>query len=109
MLAMQAAWSIRQRLVALVLLGNLGGAVLSFIYFHEVDPIAGGIDIGAAELAFFAACFSLLSVVAQFASSHWMRPINEARAQTPGRAAGDVARRRALLMPAFMAVLTLTG
>jgi len=96
-------------MVMLVLLGNFGGAVLTFIYFHEVDPVAGGIDIGAAELAFFAFGFSLLSVVAQLASSRWMRPINQARIESPARADAGVARRRALLMPAFMALLTFTG
>src|SRR5689334_5467197 len=106
---MQASPSIRQRMVMLVLLGNFGGAVLTFIYFHEVDPVAGGIDIGAAELAFFAFGFSLLSVVAQLASSRWMRPINQARIESPARADAGVARRRALLMPAFMALLTFTG
>jgi HAMP domain-containing protein len=101
--------SIRQRLVRLIVLGNLGGAILTFLYFHEVDPIAGGVEIGAGELVFFAVGFSLLSVVGRFASARWMRTINQSGPGERTPAQDSVARRRALLMPAFMALLTLTG
>jgi adenylate cyclase len=100
---MHVSPSIRRRLVTLLVLGNLGGAVLTFVYFREVDPIAGGVKIGAAELAFFAIGFSLLSVAGRLASGRWMRPLRQADADAA------VARRRALLMPAFMALLTFAG
>ena len=92
---MPASPSVRQRLFWLLVLGNLGGAILTFAYFHEVDPIAGGVKIGAAELAFFAAGFSLLSVVGRIASARWMRPGHagrgraaDRRRRSPSRAVG---------------------
>jgi adenylate cyclase len=106
---MHAPASIRQRLVRLLVLGNLGGAVLTFVYFHEVDPIAGEIHIGGGELAFFALGFSLLSIVGRVASARWMRPINQSVLEASTPAEHSVARRRALLTPAFMALLTFTG
>jgi len=106
---MHPSSSIRQRLTKLLVLGNLGGAILTFVYFHEVDPIAGGIEIGAAELGFFAFGFSLLSVAARIASARWMRPIRHVEGAAPDRPQDSVVRRRALLMPAFMAFLTFIG
>ena len=106
---MRAPPSIRQRLTWLLVLGNFGGAVLTFVYFREVDPIAAGVEIGGAELAFFALGFSLLSVVGRIASARWMRPINQIGLEPPTREEYSVARRRALLTPAFMALLTFTG
>jgi hypothetical protein len=35
-----------------MVLGKFACAVLTFVYLHEVDPIAGDLRIGAAELAF---------------------------------------------------------
>ena len=106
---MRPSPSIRQRLVRLLLFGNLGGAVLTFVYFREVDPIAGGIRLGGGEIAFFALGFSLLSVVAWIASARWMRPIAQAGLELPTRVADSMVRRRVLLTPAFIAVLTLLG
>src|ERR1041384_5377618 len=97
--AMHASPSIRQRLVLLMVLGNLGGAILTFVYFHEVDPIAGGIEIGAAELGFFAFGFSLLSVAARIASARWMRPIRHVDGAARDRPPESVVRRRPLLLP----------
>jgi len=101
--------SIRRRLVRLVVLGNLGGAVLTFVYFREVDPILGGVAPGAAELAFFAFGFALLAVAGRIASARWMRPVRQAEARPPAGATSSLARRRALLMPEFMALVTFTG
>ncbi|MEO7150364.1 MAG: hypothetical protein ABIX46_01440, partial [Burkholderiaceae bacterium] len=101
----------RLRLLSLAVLGNLGGAVLSFIYFHEVDPsVSRGVSaIGGAELVFFVLGFALLSTAFRMASARWMRPLNDmAYAPQPG-AAGDKARRRALLTPAFFALMTFVG
>jgi len=106
---MHAKASVASRLVALMVLGNLGGAVLTVTYFHEVDPVAGGVAMGGAELVFFALAFSLLSIAGRIASRRWMRPVRQAAAAAPPRENDPVARRRALLMPAFMALLTFSG
>src|SRR5436190_16858294 len=106
---MQASASTRQRLVRLVVLGNLCGAVLTFLYFREIDPIAGAGRLGAAELAFFVVGFSLLAVAGRVTSALWMRPVAHGGVEPPTAAQQAVARRRVLLMPAFMALLTFTG
>jgi len=106
---MRPSPSIRQRLLRLLVFGNLGGAVLTFVYFREVDPIAEGIRMGGGEIAFFALGFSLLSVAGRIASARWMRPITQAGLELPTRVADSMVRRRVLLMPAFMALLTFTG
>src|ERR1700754_5044600 len=103
---MHSSPSIRRRLARLLVLGNLGGAVLTFVYFREVDPIRGGVEIGLAELAFFAVGFSLLSVVGRAASAWWTSPVTRVEVGQAEGATDPVARRRALLMPAFMALLT---
>jgi len=45
--------SFRARMLILTLLGNLGGAVLMFLYFHEVDPkaVSGRVATTGAEIA----------------------------------------------------------
>ena len=111
MQAMATRSPTRLRLLSLAVLGNLGGAVLSFMYFHEVDPSAsrGVAAIGGDELVFFVLGFALLSTAFRMASARWMRPLNDiANAPQPG-AAGDTARHRALLTPAFFALMTFVG
>ena len=43
--------SFRARLQSLMVLGNLGGGVLTFLYFHYVDPMAvsGGVATTGAD------------------------------------------------------------
>ena len=99
------------RLLSLAALGNLGGAVLSFVYFHEVDPSTsrGAAAIGGGELVFFVLGFALLSTAFRIASARWMQPLKDtAGAPQPG-AAGDTARRRALLTPAYFALMSFVG
>jgi len=95
---MRPSPSIRQRLLRLLVFGNLGGAVLTFVYFREVDPIAEGIRMGGGEIAFFALGFSLLSVAGRIASARWMRPITQAGLELPTRVADSTVRRRVLLI-----------
>lgn len=100
------------RLAALSVLGNLGGAILTFLYFHYVDPSAveGGTTIARGELVYFVFGFSLLFVVGRTLSVRWLVPLIQAGggAITLGPA-GDLARRRALTLPAWVALITGTG
>ena len=65
------------------MLGNLCGAVLTFLYFREIDPIAGAGRLGAAELAFFVVGFSLLAVAGRVTSALWMRPVAHGGLEPP--------------------------
>ena len=101
----------RARILRLTLLGNFGGAVLSFLYFRLVDISAAGSDsaVSAAELGLFVLAFVLLFAAMAVASLRWRRPLENLVGAPPPGAAGDVARRRVLLMPAFLAAMTCIG
>jgi class 3 adenylate cyclase len=98
--------SFRPRLQALMVLGNLGGAVLTFLYFHYVDPMAvsGGVATTGAEIVYFALAFGLLSVVARILAKRWLAPLTRAGMVLSPGPAGDTARQRALMLPTFAAL-----
>ncbi len=98
--------SSRVHLQTLMVLGNLGGAVLTFLYFHYVDPMAvsGGVATTGAEIAYFVIAFGLLSVVGRRLAKRWLAPLTRAGAVLPPGPDGDTARRRALLLPTFVAL-----
>ena len=100
--------SFRARLTALAVLGNLGGAVLTFVYFHDVDPTAvrGGLATTGGEIAYFVLAFGLLFAVGKQLSARWTAPLRQAGAVPPPGPAGDMARRRALMLPAFVALMS---
>ena len=97
------------RMTGLTVLGNLGGGVLTFLYFHYVDPagVDGGIEVGAWELVYFVLAFAVLYVIGRHLSARWLTPLTQGggAAPLPGPA-GDTARRRALLLPAFVALVS---
>ncbi len=96
------------RLMALTVLGNLGGGILTFLYFHEVDPAAvrDGAGITAAEIIYFVLAFGLLFFIGRRLSMRWLAPLTRAVPMPPPGPAGDKARRRALLLPAFVALMS---
>lgn len=98
--------SFRGRLQSLMVLGNLGGAVLTFLYFHDVDPAAvrGSVPTTGAEIAYFVIAFGLLSAIGRYLAKRWLAPLTRAGSVLPPGPAGDTARRRALLLPAFVAL-----
>jgi adenylate cyclase len=101
----------RARLTALTVLGNLGGAVLTFLYFSEVDqtavdtgPTRAGVFYGYSLLA-----FALLSVAVRWLARRWMAPLMQALPVLPAGPSGERARRRALWLPAYMALMSGAG
>jgi class 3 adenylate cyclase len=96
------------RLRSLNLLAHLGGAVLTVVYFHEVDPTAavGGLPVTGAEIAYFVLAFGLLYAILRRVSTRWVAPLTQAGPMLPPGPAGDTARRRALTLPAFVALLS---
>jgi adenylate cyclase len=101
----------RTRLQCLLVLGNLGGAVLTFLYFHYVDPVAvsGGVPTTGVEIAYFVIAFGLLSFAARRIAKRWLAPLTQAGLELPTGPAGDTARRRALLLPTFVALASGAG
>ena len=96
------------RMMGMTVFGNLGGAVLTFVYFHDVDPTAvgGGVATTGAEIAYFVLAFGLLFAIGRHLSMRWLAPLTGAGPVPPTGPTGDRARRRALLMPAFVALMS---
>ena len=95
-------------MLALISFGNLGGAVLTFVYFHDVDPSAvmADVSVGPGEVSFFLVGFGLLFVAGRTLSSRWLAPLTQSGGVPAPGPAGDEARRRTLLMPAFVALMS---
>ena len=100
--------SFRARMLSLTLLGNLGGAVLTFLYFVYVDPraVSGRVATTGAEIAYFMVASALLFAIGKRLSMRWVAPLTRAGTVLPLGPDGDSARRRALLLPAFVALAT---
>ncbi|HQZ04378.1 MAG: adenylate/guanylate cyclase domain-containing protein [Rhodoferax sp.] len=103
--------SVSSRMFLTMSLGNLGGALLTFVYFRYLDTSAheGRAPLGGAEIGYFLASFSLLLLAGRMAARRWSRSLAKvtvALADTPANAS---LRRRAVMVPAFLAVLSLTG
>lgn len=94
----------------MTVLGNLTGALLTFVYFNFLDPF---VDRGGATLnglwIFFAVSFFLLVSVGRIISSRWSRPVIALERAPPAGHEGDELRRRALFLPAFFALVSLSG
>ena len=99
------------RLTRLMILGNLSGALMAFVYFNFLDTSAhaGAPAFGFAVAAFFVVSFSLLATVGRALGKRWTRPVFEMQGSLPEGPRGDELRRRALLMPQFFALLSFAG
>lgn len=99
------------RMIATMLGGNLGGALLTFAYFRFLDPLAlrGAAPLGAAEIAYFVAGFSLLSGIGRFVLARWTAPVMRSRGALPRGPEARNLRRRALLVPALFALMSFAG
>ena len=98
------------RMTALAVLGNLGGALLTFLYFSAIDRAAmSQVRVGTGEVLFFVICFTLLYTFVSQVSRRWMVPLTRAGGMPPPGPDGDRARRRALLLPAVIALLSGAG
>lgn len=98
------------RMRSLAVLGNLGGAVLTFLYFRQVDPTAvsatAAPTTSAIAYLYFVLAFGLLYVVGRWVTARWLAPLTQAGPVIPAGPAGDKARRRALVLPAFVALMS---
>jgi hypothetical protein len=100
-----------RRMAMTIFGGNLGGALVTFAYFRFLDTTAleGTAPLGLAEIAYFVLAFSLLSLLARMAAAAWWRPLGDGQqAIAEGPQAAHL-RRRALMVPGFLALLSLVG
>ncbi len=98
-------------LLLTMLSGNLGGALLTFAYFRFLDPLAlyGVAPLGIYEALYFVVAFSLLFAVGRKVTARWAGPLIQAEGALPTGPAAAELRRRAVLVPAFLALLTFSG
>ena len=103
--------ALRNRLTLITVVGNFTGAVLAFLYFNLLDPVAyqGGLAGRDGMLIFFAVSFFLLALIVKIAASRWSSPIVALVDAPPAGPEGDMLRRRALFLPAFFAFISLAG
>ncbi len=100
-----------RRMFLTMLLGNLGGALLTFVYFRFLDPAAheGANPPQLAEVFYFLGAFSLLLLTGRVVSRRWSRLVIRATGPLPDDVDSAVLRRRAVMVPAFLAGLTFSG
>jgi class 3 adenylate cyclase len=89
---------------------NLVGALVTYAYFRFIDYEAFGTRgvPGAGEIAYFVAGFGGLIALGIGLGVLWNRALSAPTPPPPGPA-GDLARRRALQLPYFVAFVTLLG
>jgi len=95
-----------RRLLRINGIGNLLGAVLTFVYFRFVD-MADARELGMVtpfEIVYFIAGFAALAAGGSIHGVRWARPLIAARA---GAALDPDVRRRAILLPYTFAGITL--
>jgi adenylate cyclase len=91
--------------------GNLIGAVLSFLYYRFVDPTAAELpEVGLVDIGFSLVAFALLAGVGYVLGRVWSRPLvgwTGPEGLSPERL--GLVRRRALLFPYAIAGITFLG
>jgi class 3 adenylate cyclase len=101
---MDTARARRLRFIGRTQARNVLGAVLAFVYFRLIDPLASERPVGWADVVFFVCAVALLGVIGITIGARVTRPLLE-----PARSdAGDV-RRAALLLPYTMAAIAVLG
>ena len=103
--------TLASRLTRTTILGNLTGALLTFVYFNFLDPSAheGAPSFGFAVAAFFVVSFAALSVMGRWLAVRWSRPVIQIPGAIPDGPRADVLRSRALLIPQFFALISFCG
>lgn len=100
------------RLLWTMLGGNLGGALLTVAYFRFLHPaeLRHANPFSLFELGYFVLAFAALVMLGRTVARRWTRRLREAGGKAlPAGPAGESLRRRALLVPAYLAVLTFSG
>src|SRR5712692_7563626 len=102
-----------RRVPWILIVGNLVGALLTFVYFRVIDPSSSdpAQRVGPWELGFFAAGMTVLLGLGNVWVRSWVAPLVKAQSSPKElpEAEARLVRRRALLLPPMLALVTLTG
>ena len=94
----------RLRFIARTQALNMVGAVLSFLYFRVLDPLASERPVGWADIAFFVCAVSLLGVIGVMIGTRLAWPLLH-----PERHQAREVRRAAIMLPYTMAAVAIFG
>ena len=92
--------------------GNLLGASVAFFYLRVIDPDETSMmHLGLIEIAYSLLIVAILIGIGQWWSGRWLRPIARVAAEGPALQEPEaaLARRRALLFPYFLALVSFSG
>jgi adenylate cyclase len=101
-----------RRLGLLMVLGNLIGGLLAFVYFSFLDTSFQATRVMKAmhpgQLLYFVAGFTILASIGYVRAARWSRPLGRPTPPPPGPE-GDELRRRALGLPRAYALSSFAG
>jgi hypothetical protein len=91
--------------------GNLIGAVLAFCYFRFIDYAAADLPrVALVDIVYSLVAFGLILLAGFWWGNRWTRPLGQWSGQQSVPAPiVDLVRRRALLLPYAIAMLTVVG
>src|SRR3989442_14529990 len=99
-----------RRVPWILVVGNLVGALLTFLYFRVIDlPSAGPArDLGLWEIGYFVVGFSALVAVAWVWVRKWISPLVKVQAIVADlpEAEARLAKQRALMLPPMLAMVS---
>ncbi|MGB7180309.1 MAG: adenylate/guanylate cyclase domain-containing protein [Burkholderiaceae bacterium] len=100
--------SIANRMRVINFIAHLVGALVTVFYFQQIDPTAvvQNDGISRADIVFFVVVFGLTFGLLNWVTLRWVAPLNKARPVPDPGPAGDLARQRALMLPAFLALVS---
>jgi adenylate cyclase len=99
------------RIFLLLILGNLGGALLTFVHLRFLDLFAleGVAPLGWLEALFFLIAFTALIALGRLVARRWTISVVRVTAALPDDPGHATLRRRAVQLPGFLALLSLAG
>jgi adenylate cyclase len=103
-MTMQSARKRRLRFIGLIQARNIVGAVLAFLYFRVIDPLATDRGVTWADVTFFVCAVGLLVMIGIALGNRVTAPIFE-----PDRHDSHAVRRAAILFPYTMTALSALG
>ena len=101
---MEAPRKRRYRFMRLIQACNLVGAVLAFLYFRVIDPLASDRAVTWADIAFFVCACALLGVIGIGLSTRLTAPLINPERHDPREV-----RRAAIMFPYSMTALSMLG
>lgn len=103
--------TIDYRLILTLLGGNLGGAMLTVGYFRFLHPavLKHAAFFSVVEFAYFIVAFATLILVGRAIARRWSRRLTRTRGPLPKGPGAESLRRRALLVPSYLALLSFAG